>query len=204
MAQTKHFYRAFIIKTLKYAIQFNSIMIITISGTAGSGKSTIANALVKKLNLKKYSVGDFRREQGQKLGLDINEYNKLGEKQDFTDKEADDWQTNLGKKEDNFIIDGRLSFYFIPNSFKLFLDADEKTRALRIFNDKRKTEKFKDLNEALNKIQQRQKSDEIRYEKYYNINPFNHKHYDLVIDTSKKNVDEIVELILKKIKSDQA
>lgn len=178
-------------------------MIITISGTAGSGKSTIANALAKKLNLKKYSVGDFRREQGAKLGLDINEYNKLGENQKFTDKQADDWQTNLGKTQDDFIIDGRLSFNFIPHSFKLFLDANEKIRAERILNDKRKTEKFKDFKETLDKIKQRQISDESRYKKYYNINPFKHKHYDLVIDTSDKNVEEIISIVLKKIKSGQ-
>lgn len=178
-------------------------MIITISGTAGSGKSTIAKELVKKLNLKRYSVGDFRRKKGMELGLDINEYNKLGEKNEFTDKEADEWQTNLGKTQDNFIIDGRLSFYFIPDSFKLFLDGDEKVRARRIFNDKRKTEDFKTFEQALEKIHERQLSDEKRYKKYYKLNPFDHNHYDLVIDTSDKNVNEIIKIILKKIKAHQ-
>lgn len=176
-------------------------MIITISGTAGSGKSTIAEALSQKLGWKRYSVGDFRRTKAAELGMDINEYNKLGEKKDFTDKEADEWQTNLGNEKDDFIIDSRLGFYFIPHSFKIFLDADAEIRARRIFSDNRESERFESYEETLKMIKKRQQSDKKRYEKYYNINPFSHKHYDLVIDTSKKNIEEITDIIIKKIQS---
>ena len=174
-------------------------MIITISGTAGSGKSTIANALSEKLNLKKYSVGEYRREKAAKLDMDINEYNKLGEKKSFTDKDADDWQTRLGKEKDNLVIDSRLGFHFVPNSFKIFLDADIKTRAKRIYSDNRESEKFKNFDEALKKVKERQISDEKRYNKYYKLNPFEHKHYDLVIDTTDKDVKEIIKIILEKL-----
>ena len=60
-------------------------MIITISGKPGSGKSTIAKILAEKLKLKHYSAGDFRREKAKKLCLSLEEFNKLGEKKDFTD-----------------------------------------------------------------------------------------------------------------------
>jgi CMP/dCMP kinase len=176
-------------------------MIITLSGSAGSGKSTVADELSKKLNLKRYSVGDFRREKAEQLGFSLHEYNKMGEKNDFTDKDADEWQSDLGKKKDNFVIDGRLSFYFIPDSFKIYLDADEKIRAERIFKDKRKTEQFLSYEESLKKLRERQKSDERRYKKYYGINPFEKRLYDLVIDTSKISVDEVINIIIKKLKS---
>ena len=39
-------------------------MKITISGKAGSGKSTIARGLAKKLELKHYSIGDLMRLMG--------------------------------------------------------------------------------------------------------------------------------------------
>jgi CMP/dCMP kinase len=174
-------------------------MIITISGTAGSGKSTIAKLLASKLNLKHYSVGDFRREMAKRLGISINELNKRGESEEFTDKEPDEWQEKLGKTEDNFIIDGRLSFHFIPNSFKLFIDADITTRAERIYNDKRDSEKFSSFDNALQKVNARQDSDTKRYQKYYNINPFTKEHYDLVVDTTNNNPDECVEIILEKL-----
>lgn len=44
-------------------------MIITISGYPGSGKSTIADIIAKKLKLKRYSVGNFRRELAKKRGI---------------------------------------------------------------------------------------------------------------------------------------
>src|SRR3989338_8656535 len=98
-------------------------MIITISGMPGSGKTTVANKIAKKLKLRHYSMGDLRGEVALKHGMNIDELNKLGEKKRWTDKEIDDYQRRLGKTQDNFIIDGRLSWYFIPKSIKIFLNV---------------------------------------------------------------------------------
>ena len=94
-------------------------MIITINGTPGSGKSTVAKFLAKKLKLRHYSMCDLRRKMALEKGMTIDELNKIGEKEAWTDKDADNCQKKLGKKEDNFIIDGRLSWFFIPNQ-KMF------------------------------------------------------------------------------------
>jgi len=90
-------------------------MIITISGYPGSGKSTVADILAKELDLTRYSVGNYRRDMAKQQELSLKEFNKLGEKESWTDTYADEWQKQIGKEEDNFIIDGRLSYYFIPN-----------------------------------------------------------------------------------------
>ncbi len=113
-------------------------MIITISGQAGSGKSTVARMLAKKLGFKHYSMGDLRRKMALKKGITLAELNKLGEKEDFTDKDVDEHQKRLGEKEDNFVIDGRTSFHFIPHSVKVYLKAGIKERAKRVFQDERK------------------------------------------------------------------
>jgi len=171
-------------------------MIITISGKPGSGKSTIANLLSKELKLKRYSVGDFRREMAKKMGLTIHQLNELGEKKEFTDKDADNWQVEIGKKEDNFIIDGRLSYYFIPNSIKLFLDVSSNIGSKRIMDDKRPEEKSEDETSSINSWHQRVESDVKRYKKYYNLNPYDLKNYDYVVDTSELTIEEV----LKKVK----
>lgn len=175
-------------------------MKITISGTPGSGKSTIAKLVAKKLGYKHYSVGEYRRKKAKEKNMTINEYNKIGEINDSTDVEADNWQKNLGK-EDNFVIDGRLSYYFIPDSVKIFLDADEKVRAKRIFNEKRSYEKFNNEKQALQSIKKRQESDKKRYKKYYSINPFKKQHYDYIVDTSSKEINQVLEEIYNKIKA---
>jgi len=177
-----------------------SIMIITISGTAGSGKSTIGKLLAKKLGYKHYSMGDLRRKMADEMGLSLAEFNRLGETEAFTDKDADEYQKKLGKAEDDFVIDGRLSFYFIPHSVKLFLDADEKVRVNRIFGDFRDTEKFNSFEEARDAVAERHASDKKRYFKYYQIDCYDKKHYDLVVDTSMNQPDHSVDTIIEFLK----
>src|SRR3989338_515710 len=116
-------------------------MIITISGLPGSGKSTIGKMLAEKLGYRFYSIGDLRGKMAMDRGMTIEEFNALGEKEAWTDKEADEYQVALAKREDNFIIDGRVSFYFIPQSFKIFLTVDPDVAAARVFVHTRPDEK---------------------------------------------------------------
>ena len=79
-------------------------MIISISGQAGSGKSSVAKKLAHAMNLKHYSIGDLRRKMAKERSLTLAELNKLGEKRDFTDKQVDEYQKELSKKENNFPV----------------------------------------------------------------------------------------------------
>lgn len=179
-------------------------MIITISGTPGSGKSTVAKSLATKLKYKHYSGGDLRGKLAIELGITIDELNKLGEKDPSTDKKADEYIAKLGKQEDNFVIDSRLAWHFIPKSLKVFLTVDMKTAAERIFSDAKKKHR---LDEPLYKtpadvekaIMIRMKSDSLRYKKWYKLNYLDIKNYDLVIDTTNETVDSIVKNILSNL-----
>jgi len=176
-------------------------MILTISGTPGSGKSTIAKLLVKELKLKHYSTGDFMREIAQKRKIDLMELSKLAEKDIAIDREIDAYAKKLGETEDNFILDTRLGFHFIPQAIKIFLDASLDIRAHRVFKDQRPSEKaVKTIAEMKKQIQKRQDSEIKRYQKYYNLNPYDHKNFDLVVDTGHSNPEEIVKKILEFVK----
>ncbi len=96
-------------------------LIISISGKAGSGKSTVSRLLAKNLGFRHYSMGDLRRKMAAGRGMTLAELNSLGEKEGFTDREVDEYQKKLGIKETNFVIDGRTSFHFIPHSVKYTL-----------------------------------------------------------------------------------
>lgn len=178
-------------------------MIISISGDPGSGKSTIGKMLASRLNLKHYSVGDLRGKMALERGMTIDELNKLGEKDAFTDKDADDYQRELGKKEDNFIIDGRLSFYFIPHSFKIFLKVDETIAAERIFSAPKRPDEpqYKNVKELLDALKNRVESDKKRYNKYYGIDHTDLKQYDLVVDTTNITPEQVCDRIISELKT---
>lgn len=176
-------------------------MIITIHGQAGSGKSSISKLLACRLGYKHYSVGDLRRQIATKHGLTLTELNRLGEKHDWTDREPDELQRELGKREDNFVIDGRTCFFFIPHSFKVYLHADLAVRAKRVYKDERKAEGYKRLKDAEAAILLRDRSDKKRYQKYYRLDIFKMRHYDLVIDTTNLTKKQIVERIAESLKS---
>lgn len=174
-------------------------MIITIAGMPGSGKSVTAKGLVERFKLKHHSVGEFMRKRAHQKGMTIEQYNKSGETDASVDRDADEWQKELGEKEDGFVIDGRLSFHFIPNSIKILLTVDLKVAAERVIRENRKHEKFKDADEAYKSIKQRMESNLKRYKKYYDINPFDESQFDIVFDTTGFSIQEGIDKVAEEI-----
>ena len=178
-------------------------LIISIGGRAGSGKSTVSRLLAKKLGFRHYSMGDLRRKMARERGMSLAEFNRLGEREDFTDREVDEFQKELGKKEGGFVIDGRTSFYFIPHSVKILLEADNRLRAERVFKDERQAEKFRSMEEAERGIEERDRSDIKRYKKYYGIDVADRKNYGLIIDTTRLTEEQTVDKIMGFLKKNK-
>ncbi len=182
-------------------------MIITLSGSAGSGKSTIAEKLAAELKWPRYYIGAIRREAALKRGLTLEEYNKLGETDPQTDIEVDNYQKELGERSDNFIIEGRTSWYFIPHSLKIYLDVSLDEAAKRIFlslkekNDRNEGKSLESIGAVRDSIERRSKSDSMRYAKYYNIDVNNRNHYDLYLDTTNLDIDEVFSQVFDFVKN---
>lgn len=178
-------------------------MIITISGTPGSGKGTVGKMLAKKLKYKYYSIGHMRRAMAIERGMTLQEFNLLGEKQPFTDRDIDEWQKKLGRTRDNLVVEGRTSFHFIPHSVKLFFRTDINEAARRIFHDKAHVRQFEASNKYTNPqqlahgLRHRIASDTRRYKKYYRLDIFDRKHYDLVINTTTQTPKQTFNKIIK-------
>ena len=173
-------------------------MIIAISGKAGSGKSTVAKLLAQKLNLRHYSIGDLMREMASEKDLTLLELNRLAEKDSSIDFELDQKLKNLGKAKDKFVVDGRLTAFFVPNAdARVFLDAEDGVRAKRILGDVREEEINKSLNSTISNIKSREASEKLRYKKYYNIDYMDKSLYNLIIDTSEMTPEEVVDRIVK-------
>lgn len=177
-------------------------MIVTISGLPGSGKSTVGKILAKKLDYKFLSMGDLRGKMALDRDLTIDELNRLGEKEGWTDKEVDDYQRQYGQTHDNLVVEGRLSFHFIPQSFKIFLTVNQKTAAARTMenrNERRDEKSAETVEEAEKLLRERIESDRKRYLKYYQLDYTDPKHYDVVLDTTAPSVKEVVQIILDRL-----
>lgn len=178
-------------------------MIITISGLPGSGKSTIGKMLAKKLGYEYFSVGELRGQMALERGMTIDEFNKLGEKEDWTDREADAKQAQLAAGQDKIIFEGRMSWHAIPHSFKIFLTVDLAEAAKRVyhgFGNRPDEKKPASLAQAEKSLAERLISDKKRYRKYYGMDYTDHKNFDLVVDTTSIGKKQVLQLILDKIR----
>jgi CMP/dCMP kinase len=181
-------------------------MIISFNGKPGSGKSTIAKRLAADLGWPRYYIGGLRRQKAKERGITLAEYNLLGESDPITDFEVDEYQKELAKNNDNFIIEGRTSWYFIPDSIKIYLDVEEKIGAERVFiqlkksDDRNEDKNLNSLEDVLESYRKREASDSARYIKYYNINNENEDNYDFILNTSYLTEEEAYAKIFEYIK----
>lgn len=172
-------------------------MIISISGRPGSGKSSAGRRVAAKLGMKFYSMGDLRGQMAVERGMTIFEMNQSPED---TDTPVDRMIEKMGKSEDNFVIDGRLAWHFIPQSFKIFLDVDPRVGAKRVMQGTRPDEPtYASLDEAIRMLAEREQDDQKRYQRLYGVDHLDLRNYDLVIDTTKTGKDKVVVNILKAI-----
>ncbi len=182
-------------------------MIITITGYPGSGKSTLGKGIAKALGMKHYSAGDFLREIAKEKGLGLMQLQKEMEKDRSVDDELDKRTTELAKKEDNFVIDGRVAWHFIPNSVKIFVKIDLEKAAERVYRD---TKQGKDerkgetgnlsIGETVKNMRQRMEMNKKRYKSLYNVDYLDEKNHDIVVDTSNSGIAETKEKVLKQLK----
>lgn len=170
---------------------------------AWSGKGTVSKLLAEKLWYEIVSIGDMKRKLAAEMGINIIEFNKMGDNPENAkefDLKYEEFQKNLNLN-DNIILDSRLGFYAQPKAFKILLDVDEKIAGERIFKAKRKTDKNTTKKHAINEAKDRNSSDEARYQKLYNINLWDPNNYNLVIDTSERTPEEVLEIILDEFKA---
>jgi len=183
--------------------------VITVAGLLGSGKSSTSNRVAQVLGYRRFSAGDFQRTAAESLGLTYEKYQKVAEEDSQYDRKADDALIEAGRQE-KIVIDSRLGYHFLPDSFKVFLTLPREVAAGRILKDaevnpnrhKETTHGAKDVVSIVEAIEERQKSEQRRYEKYYGLkNIFDTENFDLVIDTGMFSLEEVAQQIVTAYKA---
>ena len=170
---------------------------IAISGDLGSGKSTIGKIFENKLGLKFHSGGSIFRLLAGKYNMTPAEFSKYSEIHPEVDEEIDGELVKISQVDEDMAIDSRMAWHFVEGSFKVHLLVDTKVAAKRIMDENRGSEKYKTIEEAVEKIKARKASENKRYTEKYNVDPDDLNNYDLVVDTTYATPDEICELIEK-------
>jgi len=172
-------------------------MIITIGGKPGSGKSTVAKELAKKLSYRYYSIGDLRGQMAMERGLTIDQLNELGEKEAWTDTTVDDYTKKIGQTENNVVIDSWLAWHLIPQAVKIYLDVNAHEAARRIFaNPRPDEERQPNANETKKLIERRYQQTLQRFRNIYQVETADLKNYDFIINTTNLTINQVLDKIL--------
>lgn len=175
--------------------------IITIAGRPGSGKSTASKAIAEQLGYEHFSSGDFFRAIGRERGIDVTQTNRAAESDEEIDRLVDERQAEIGRTQDQLVIDGRLAWHFIPGSFKVYLDLDLEVAARRILahmDPVRKAHEHvpDDPVQYAEALQHRLELEASRYESKYGVDLHDLSNFDLVIDTATHSPQQVATLIL--------
>ncbi|PSP39103.1 cytidylate kinase [Halobacteriales archaeon SW_8_65_20] len=168
-------------------------MLITISGPAGSGKSTAAAALADELGYDHVSGGDIFRELAAEKGLTPLELNKLAEEDDAIDRDLDRRLRDLAAERENLVLESRLAGWMAGGhaEFRIWLDAPLDVRATRVAD-----REDKDPELARTETEARADSEAKRYADYYDIDIEDLSIYDLVLNTARLGEKGMIEPIV--------
>ena len=98
-----------------------------------SGKGTVSSIICEKLNYSIYRNGEYFRKLAKEHNMDVTTFNQYVFKHTEIDKQIENSAHEYSLTHDNFVIDARLGWYAVPESFKVYLTVDIDVAAKRAF-----------------------------------------------------------------------
>lgn len=176
--------------------------IISLSGDLASGKGTVSKILMEKLSFGIYRNGEYFRSLAKKRNMTLSEFGEYVKEHPEIDIEIENSAKEYAKDHTNFVIDARLGWYAVPESFKVYLKVDINEAAKRAFNDQNRKdiENFSSVEEHKNALIERFNIENERYFKLYGVRREDESNYDLVVDTTSKTPEEVSKIIIEEYK----
>ena len=167
-------------------------MLVTISGPAGSGKSTAAAALAETLGYDHVSGGDIFRELADERGLTPLELNRRAEEDDEIDRDLDRRLREIAATRDGVVLESRLAGWMAGEhaDFRVWLGAPPSVRAERIAD-----REDKPVDAACSETERRGESEARRYREYYGIDIEELTIYDLTLNTARLSPEAVLAVI---------
>ena len=177
--------------------------VISITGDLASGQSTVSKMLAEDLGFFLYRNGTYFRELAIKSGMSVTEFGFYVKDHPEIDIEIERSATEYAKNNENIVIDAKLGWYAVPESFKVYLKVDVDVAAKRAFADphRKRSEDLPTLEEQKADMIKRTKSDLQRYLDLYKVRRDDMNNYDLALNVDSIGIKNCVTLIENYIKS---
>ncbi|MAK78135.1 MAG: cytidylate kinase [Euryarchaeota archaeon] len=170
---------------------------ITISGPAGSGTSTLSQALMNQYGYTHLNGGDVFRQEAERRGLSLRAFGTLCDDDSSVDKILDEHlRQSMLTEGGPDIVESRLSGWWayqlqieIP---RIYLQASVDARAHRV-----SAREGSELELARNLAMERDARDRRRLQDLYGIDLASTEPYTLVLDTDGLSPDEVAREVME-------
>jgi len=168
---------------------------ITITGACGAGKGSAGSVTASLLGFAFVSLGDIFRNVARERGCrDIAELHDMAKTDPSIDTAIDKHTQLYGEEKNRFVYDARLGWYWMRQSFKVFLDCSDEERFRRIAQRENKMVEIVRA-ETLSREEKMRE----QYLRLYQIDDFmrrDERRFDLIIDTTERSPHEVAQDIV--------
>jgi cytidylate kinase len=181
-------------------------MHITISGMLGSGKSTICRIFAEKNGYEVYSTGKIQRQVAAEKGLTTLQLNQMMSQNPDLDSLIDTTTVRISEenKDKNIIFDSRMAWYFVKDSYRIFLTVDPLVAAKRVMrSDRGNVEGYSCVEEAKKLLMERASVEHKRFMEIYKADYWDYNNYDLVLDGTWHDPETLAIYIYERIQEHQ-
>ena len=171
--------------------------VISITGDLASGQSTVSKMLADELGFSLYRNGEYFRQLAIEKNMSVTEFGEYVENHLEIDRDIEKSAAEYAATHNNIVIDAKMGWYAVPDSFKVYLKVDIDIAAKRAFLDpnRKRSESLPTLEAQKADMIRRTKNDLNRYHKLYGVYRNDMSNYDFVLDTGNLKPEEVLNRI---------
>lgn len=168
-------------------------MIIAIAGMSASGKNTLGKMLAHELKYK--LICPTFKDLAKREGISLMEFQEKAKEDPEIDKKFDEELKKQAKEAGDCVATTWLSAWMLDADIKIAINTPAKVRAERLAKRDGMTQE-----QAEKHVNERDQQNIDRYMKVYGIDITDYSGFDLIIDNSDKNPEEVLELAMEVVK----
>jgi cytidylate kinase len=169
-------------------------VLITISGVPGSGKTTVARLLSRRLGIPHVYAGDLYRREAEERALSLEEFNRLSERDHSIDRALDAKMAAYARQGD-MVLEGRLAGFIARQegveALKVWVTASDEVCARRVAQ-----REGQNAQDVVRQNRSRQQSDAKRYKEIYGFDLDDTSIYDVILHSDNETPAALAETIL--------